>query len=1330
MKLRVLSFIATAIPVFAETPGSLSQDRWNNLPKSPSVYTLREQGISKRLPDASAIATAAETAANTGERFGVRLRGTVTPPVTGAYTFFISGDDGTELLLSPDAMPFGKLREAWSCVYTAPRQWDKFPTQRSRTLRLIAGQSYYLEALVAEDGGADHLSLGWSYESDGLLTPVAIGSPVAQTWAETSPGGWQASVDAGDIWNGSDCFSFNCRDWSGDGEFTVRVTSMNNPHAWAKAGIMVRASLSADSAHAMMVRSSAKGMSFQRRRVDAASSVATTVTPSCEWVRLVRKGDRITSYTSSDGEIWTQIGTDTSPGLPADIKVGLVATDTSPNGTAPLDVNFEDVDFKSLSAREVIPASQLASHILPADDADGDSLPDSWETAHNLSADPSTGAIGDNGELGDPDGDGISNFREFHLGTDPQAQEELASCLTRERWHNLTGNTVASLTAARSRFLREPDFRDWPPSASETEVGDNYGTRFRGFISPPASGSYTFWISGDDEAELWLADGSVKHPLTAQSLANRYGKRKIAWIHDDRFGKSYTSLSDFDRFATQRSRSITLQAGQLYYIEVLHKDGGGADHCAVAWQPPGQPREFIPASAFTADIPEADDPDDDCLPTDWETRASTGMPPHALDPSDNGWTSAADGQYGDPDQDGLTNLEEFQLGTHPRLADTDDDGWSDKDERDRYHTNPLVSNAIQPGSLTTISLATATATSVPWDILPDGSAIAHERRGWTDYPVTVSPGEEGIYELILTGGAAGGSVRSTEKLPISFQLDGNLLGSQTMTCLIGQNTSLRQLTSWLSAGGHTIRVDNHNVRAGCHLRINSLTIQRLGGPAAEGGTIPLWVLERLQAENQLTRFPSASRTSPVCIEGVSPWNVSIATASSPASVQSGPDNIFYSDIPLDPVAATELTINMQNGAMVLPHAIAWTPTNILEEGDIPIILRKGDSLLLTSHQGATASGTFSLTLSTDPALKTPVAASFTGHLPTAAATAPVAWPAADPRLIGAATGTMQGGWIPTATAATAHHISSDTTGATFQLQFKDATYTKAAKVRIENTPAGLSAYQIYARYKSGDWIGHDFDTLAGTASAPAGSGGYGVTALSIRLRYGLPVANLLLTPDGGQPADQLLPVPFDVPGNHTLAAVWTPDGGTATPARILNVIAKSAEFGPDFSVQTYNRRIWTPTELAGVDLQPSSTLSWAESTEPGASARSFTVSAYDPGPHAVLARIPETGDIVARGTVNAFSVAKVGETADAQLVLIRPDGSRVYRLTIVAENLPSNAEVRLNTYFQGAVFSDGSRELVLRSSDFSSNGVADILIEWPDDTPHRICHTVRTFLVD
>ena len=91
-------------------------------------------------------------------------------------------------------------------------------------------------------------------------------------------------------------------------------------------------------------------------------------------------------------------------------------------------------------------------------------------------------------------------------------------------------------------------------------------------------------------------------------------------------------------------------------------------------------------------------------------------------------------------------------------------------------------------------------------------------------------------------------------------------------------------------------------------------------------------------------------------------------------------------------------------------------------------------------------------------------------------------------------------------------------------------------------------------------------------------------------------------------------------------------------------------------------------------------------------------------------------------------VGYADETGDSQLVEIRSDGSHIYRFSITADNLPPNAEIRLATHYQGAVFSNGSRYLTLTRADFSTTGVANILIELPNGADHRTCHTMETFL--
>lgn len=138
-----------------------------------------------------------------------------------------------------------------------------------------------------------------------------------------------------------------------------------------------------------------------------------------------------------------------------------------------------------------------------------------------------------------------------------------------ERWDQVPGQAVRELTEhpsyrgkpSRSEWLTVFEARDDPAS--------QYGDRLRGYLLPPATGEYTFWIAGDDNCELWLS--SSEDPAL---------KSRIARV------QNWASYGNWEQEGEQKSRRIRLEGGQRYYVEVLHKEGEGESFVAVGWQMP------------------------------------------------------------------------------------------------------------------------------------------------------------------------------------------------------------------------------------------------------------------------------------------------------------------------------------------------------------------------------------------------------------------------------------------------------------------------------------------------------------------------------------------------------------------------------------------------------------------------------------------------------------------------------------------------------------------------------------------------------------------------
>jgi ELWxxDGT repeat protein len=149
--------------------------------------------------------------------------------------------------------------------------------------------------------------------------------------------------------------------------------------------------------------------------------------------------------------------------------------------------------------------------------------------------------------------------------------------MVREIWTGIPGTSISSIPVNS----QPPSNRQTLTSLStQNYYANDYGSRIRGYLCIPTSGVYWFWISGDDNSELWLS--------TDDNPAN---KTRIA------YAATATKVNEWNKYASQQSVGITLIQGRRYYIEVLHKEANGADHVEVGWQlPSGTMERPIPGN--------------------------------------------------------------------------------------------------------------------------------------------------------------------------------------------------------------------------------------------------------------------------------------------------------------------------------------------------------------------------------------------------------------------------------------------------------------------------------------------------------------------------------------------------------------------------------------------------------------------------------------------------------------------------------------------------------------------------------------------------------------
>ncbi|HUO66483.1 MAG TPA: hypothetical protein VMV37_03055 [Gammaproteobacteria bacterium] len=168
------------------------------------------------------------------------------------------------------------------------------------------------------------MTVGWSNNDIG-----SVGAAGSSTQTTNSDGTVTFTVkgSGADIWDIADGFQFDYQSLTGDGTITARVVSQTPTDPWAKAGVMIRETLAANSTHALVAITPSNGVAFQRRTTTGGQTSHTygPVAVAPYWLRLVRKGNTFSAYASADGTAWTLIGQSTIT-MAANVFVGLAVT--------------------------------------------------------------------------------------------------------------------------------------------------------------------------------------------------------------------------------------------------------------------------------------------------------------------------------------------------------------------------------------------------------------------------------------------------------------------------------------------------------------------------------------------------------------------------------------------------------------------------------------------------------------------------------------------------------------------------------------------------------------------------------------------------------------------------------------------------------------------------------------------------------------------------------------------------------------------------------------------------------------------------------------------
>jgi hypothetical protein len=478
---------------------------------------------------------------NFGDNYLIDIEGTFTVPVSGSYRFFIASDDASELFLNsagpeiPDpAFEFPIAGEQGCCgpfeeVGNGVNPDGSFPT--SEPIALTAGTRYGIRYLVKEGGGGDWGKVAYRMEGD--TTPAANLQPIQglELIGLADPVGTTVSISVEPV--STTVTANEPSTLSVEVAFDKPASYAVSPvYQWYKNGQAVVGANSTNLVFATTPSSAAGDYSFKAYLlgVEAESAVATltvdadNIAPTV--VSVGQNDDMFTSFTVQYSEPLTAAGTYT-------LDQGATVS------SAALSADGFSV---TLTTSALAVGTDYALSISGATDKGGNAI-----------------AAGT-----------VETLTSWSL---------VASRSKIEIWDGFGGAGLADMDVV----LNDASYPDSPSRSTYSDwgaywdtYGDNHMVMMRFWYMAPETGSYRFFVRGDDACRVYVSSNdqwiipTATTPTPDAIEAGCCGPFEEVGAGDNGDGTFPTS------------EPIAMTGGNMYAITVLTKEGGGGDWAQLA----------------------------------------------------------------------------------------------------------------------------------------------------------------------------------------------------------------------------------------------------------------------------------------------------------------------------------------------------------------------------------------------------------------------------------------------------------------------------------------------------------------------------------------------------------------------------------------------------------------------------------------------------------------------------------------------------------------------------------------------------------------------------